>query len=159
MGIRHKAKLAAFRIADARYPLFDGAGARQHGGRWNSPGRPAIYASLSYACALLEILAHTGRAGVPATQRCIEIASRRAVTIEEITPEDVADWSATDVRASRAFGDRWLKEVRCVALIVPSVVAAPHERNVVINPRHAEFRWLRAGPPMPVRWDERLFRG
>ncbi len=130
----------------------------QHGGRWNSPGRPAIYASLIYAGALLEILAHTGRARIPATQQSIAIASRRAIVLEEITSEDLPGWDAADLQASRAFGDRWLAEARSAALIVPSVVAAPHDRNVIINPRHADFRLLRAGPPTPVRWDERLFR-
>jgi RES domain-containing protein len=157
MATRHKAKLRAFRIADARYPLFDGSGALQHGGRWNSPGRAVIYASLTYAGALLEILAHTGRAGVPATQRCIEIVSRRPVGIEEISPVELPGWDAADLRVSRDLGDGWLVGARSVALIVPSIVAAPHERNVVLNPLHPEFRLLRAGPPRRVRWDERLF--
>ena len=146
MATRYRAKLRAFRVADARYPIFDGSGAMQHGGRWNSPGRAVIYASLTYAGALLEILAHTGRAPIPATQRCIEISARRAIGIEEIGPEDVQAWNAADLANSRAYGDGWLAEARTAALIVPSVVAAPHERNVAINPVHAEFRWFKAGP-------------
>lgn len=39
-------------------PLWDGTGAALVGGRWNSPGRPVIYGSLSYSCAMLEMLAH-----------------------------------------------------------------------------------------------------
>ena len=45
-----------YRIADRRHPIWDGTGAALVGGRWNSPGHPAIYGSLSHACAMLEIL-------------------------------------------------------------------------------------------------------
>lgn len=54
------AKFIAYRIADARYPIFDGTGDSLIGGRWNSPGRPPIYASLGYAGAMLELLVHGG---------------------------------------------------------------------------------------------------
>lgn len=157
MASRSETVLRAFRIGDGRYPLFDGAGAALHGGRWNPPGRPAIYAALSYAGALLETLAHVGRAALPASQRWIEIVSTRPVGIETVTPADVPGWNEADAAASRRWGGAWLAEARTVALVVPSVVGAPHERNVVLNPLHAEFRWLKAGRPRPVRWDARLF--
>ncbi len=57
-----------YRIADSRHPIWDGTGAAMVGGRWNSPGRPVIYASLSYACAMLEILVHANIGRIPATQ-------------------------------------------------------------------------------------------
>ena len=44
-----------YRIGDGRHPLWDGTGAALIGGRWNSPGRPLIYASLIYGGAMLEI--------------------------------------------------------------------------------------------------------
>jgi len=37
-----------------------GNGARIYGGRWNSPGRPAIYCAGSLSLAMLEVLAHVG---------------------------------------------------------------------------------------------------
>lgn len=57
-----------YRIGDSRHPLWDGTGAAMVGGRWNSPGRPVIYGSLSYACAILEILMHANIGRIPATQ-------------------------------------------------------------------------------------------
>ena len=45
--------MRAFRIADRRHPIFDGTGAKLTGGRWNSPGRPVIYAAETFAGALL----------------------------------------------------------------------------------------------------------
>ncbi len=52
--------MRVYRIADRRHPIWDGTGAALLGGRWNSPGHPAIYGSPSSACAMLELLAHTG---------------------------------------------------------------------------------------------------
>src|SRR5437867_5147169 len=37
---------------------FDGKAAERFGGRWNSPGRRAVYASASKSLALLEVLVH-----------------------------------------------------------------------------------------------------
>jgi len=50
----------AWRIADGRFDVFSPVGASLVGGRWNSPGLGVIYASRSYAGAMLECLAHAG---------------------------------------------------------------------------------------------------
>jgi RES domain-containing protein len=54
--------MIAYRIIDARHPIFDPTGAMLHGGRWNSVGGRVIYAAETYAGALLEILAHSNLA-------------------------------------------------------------------------------------------------
>ena len=50
----------SWRLVHARYVAhaFDGEGARLYGGRWNSPGRPAVYTAGSLALAALEVLVH-----------------------------------------------------------------------------------------------------
>ena len=48
----------AWRLASGNYPPLTGEGARLVGGRWNSPGRPLIYASESIALCLAECLVH-----------------------------------------------------------------------------------------------------
>lgn len=154
MASRPEEPLYAYRIADGRYPLFDGAGAQRRGGRWNSPGKAAIYGALSYAGALLEVLAHGGIGKVPRTQRWIRIEIPAGVKIEEA--DDIPGWDAADYTASRAFGDKWLDDRRSVALVVPSLVGRPNERNVVINPLHSDFGRLRVTEPVPVIWDSRL---
>ena len=45
--------MEAYRIADSRHPIFDPTGAALYGGRWNSVGKRVIYASVSFAAALL----------------------------------------------------------------------------------------------------------
>ena len=74
--------LRAYRIADSRHPIFDGTGAATLGGRWNSPGRRVIYASETYAGALLEKLAHTNIGRVPKRQAYVEIEIPAGLEIE-----------------------------------------------------------------------------
>ena len=156
MASRYRGPLRAYRVADARHPLFSGEGAAQFGGRWSSSGRRVIYGALSYAGALLEKLAQTGIGKVPRRQQWIEINVPEDVEIEEVTAAEIPGWDAADLIASRAYGDQWLKDGRTVILVVPSVVGQPHERNVVINQDHPDLRLLSASDPEDVRWDPRL---
>lgn len=149
--------LTAYRIADGRHPVFDGSGAALVGGRWNSPGRPLIYGSLSYACALLERLVHAGTGRIPKHQVTVVITIPASITVEEpaitVLP---SDWDGSAETPARAFGDAWLAERRSCVLIVPSVVAK-YERNLLINPAHPDFSLVKASAPEPVAWDARLF--
>jgi RES domain-containing protein len=156
MACRRKGPLRAWRIADIRHPIYDGTGALLYGARWNSPGHAVIYASASYACAMLERLAHSGTGGIPKSHHCI-IIDIPAVHIEEITASDVPGWDRADFTGSRAYGDRWLLEKRTAVLVVPSVVARG-DCNVLIHAAHADFRKITHTRPDPVIWDRRLFQ-
>jgi RES domain-containing protein len=149
--------MRVFRIADRRFPLFDGTGARLIGGRWNSPGRPVIYAAETFSAALLEVLVHSNLGRVPKTQAVIEISIPDKVLVESRAPADLPGWDAEDQAVSRAFGDRWLEESRSAVLLVPSAVTRGHERNVLINPEHSDFTKITASKPQDVEWDKRLF--
>ena len=45
MASRSKAPLRAFRVADGRFPIFDGTGAMLYGARWNSPAISSTFSS------------------------------------------------------------------------------------------------------------------
>jgi RES domain-containing protein len=156
MAFRRSGPLRAFRIADMRHAIFDGSGAMRHGARWNSPGRRVIYASETYAGALLEILVHAS-GSVPLSQGYIEIGIPAAFSIEEIASDDVPRWDSPSFEAARVFGDRWYDERRTPVLLVPSVVTRV-ERNVLINQEHPDFPRIGASQPLPVRWDRRLWK-
>jgi len=147
--------LRAFRIADMRHTIFDGTGARLYGARWNSPGRRIVYASETYAGALLEILVH-GSGSVPRSQGYVEIEIPAGLSIEEITPDGLPHWDSSSFKDARAFGDQWYDQRRTPVLIVPSVVTRV-ERNILINQEHPDFARIRASRPLPVRWDARLW--
>ena len=139
-----------------RHSIFDGTGAMLWGARWNSRGRRGIYASETYAGALLEVLVHAS-GGVPKSQGYIEITIPQELSVERIDLPRVAAWDLPAGAAARAFGDRWYDERRTPVLIVPSVVTRV-ENNVLINQEHPEFQRIGASDPLPVRWDERLWK-
>ena len=88
-----------------------------HGARWNSPGRRVVYASESYAGALLEILAHAS-GSVPRSQGYIEIEIPAGLSIEEVTPGDLPQWDSPSFETARTFGDRWYDERRTPVLML-----------------------------------------
>jgi RES domain-containing protein len=138
-----------------RHTIFDGRGAMLHGARWNSPGRRVIYASETYAGALLEILVHAS-GSLPQSLGYIEIEIPTGLSIEEISQDDVPRWDSASSETARIFGDQWYDERRTPVLIVPSVVTFV-ERNVLINQEHPESARIRASQALAVRWDARLW--
>jgi RES domain-containing protein len=146
-----------YRIGDERHPLWDGTGAALVGGRWNSPGRAVIYGSLSYACAMLEILVHASIGRLPATH-CVMIADvPDDVSFERHAGDTLpAGWDTDHGEVARQFGDQWLHEARSAVLLVPSVIARL-EWNALVNPQHPDAAKLRVSQPEKVVWDKRLF--
>jgi len=149
--------MIAYRIADARHPVFDATGAMLHGGRWNSPGSRVIYAAETYAGALLEVLVHSNLSRPPKNHRVVRIEIPAALRIETVAQAGVPGWDAEDAVASRAFGDEWFRSRRTAVLRVPSVITQGREHNLVLNSDHPDFQFVRAGKPEIVHWDARLF--
>jgi len=155
MASLRRGPLRAFRIADIRHPAFDGTGAMLYGARWNSPGRRIIYASETYAGALLEILVHAS-GSLPRTQACIQIDIPAELRIEVIAPDDVPGWDSAESEIARNIGNSWYDQRRTPVLMVPSVITRV-ESNILINQEHPQFGSIRASQPVPVRWDDRLW--
>ncbi|MPZ17927.1 MAG: RES domain-containing protein [Luteitalea sp.] len=147
--------MRVFRLGSGRHKLFDGTGAGMRGGRWNSKGRPVIYAASSLSLAMLEYLARAGISEFAPDAVCITIDILDGIRVERVDVTDVPGWNATDSAASREVGDRWFDAQRSAVLLVPSVIVSL-EHNVIINPAHPEARGIRAGAPKPVGWDARL---
>ncbi|MEX3630141.1 MAG: RES domain-containing protein [Burkholderia sp.] len=144
-----------YRIADRRYPVWSGTGAMLVGGRFNSPGRPMIYAATTFAGAMLEVLVHARIGKVPRTHVWVEVDVPADVTIERADALP-AGWDDASLQLARTIGDTWLAEQRGAILLVPSVVARA-EWNALINPTHPDAARLAISDPQPVAWDARLF--
>jgi RES domain-containing protein len=128
-----------------------------NGGRFNSPGRPVIYAALTFAGAMLEVLIHARIGKVPKTHVFVEANVPDETVVERHDAGTLPPaWDAPALKVSRAFGDAWLGEMRSAVLVVPSVVARA-EFNVLVNPLHPDAAHIVVGPAEPVVWDERLF--
>lgn len=142
------------RVADA----FSGEGARLFGGRWNSVGKPMVYAAESKALAALEILVHVDDGGLMDEYLCMPVRFdkrlMRSLDLKSL-PEN---WRASPPPAStQKIGDGWLGDGGSVVLVVPSVLI-PGESNYLINPGHPNFGKLRIGAPEPFEFDPRLLK-
>lgn len=121
-----------------------GAGAEKSGGRWNRKGTPAVYCSETTAMAVLETIVHFKAGSLPLNRYLVQIkvpeSAWRLATVW--TPSTLKDagkvaWDALPAgRDSIDYGNDWLiGKTSPLLLVVPSVIV-PHERNIVINPKH-----------------------
>jgi RES domain-containing protein len=148
--------LQAWRIVKEKHAstAFDGEGARLFGGRWNSAGLRAVYASSSKSLAALETLVHL-RLPLAASYVIIPIRFPEAL-LQMIPPRSLrAGWDAEPPSlASQQLGDEWLRSDRSAVLAVPSILTG--ETNYVLNPVHPRFKKIRIGKPLPFTFDPRL---
>lgn len=135
-----------YRLGTARFPVWDGAGAALHGGRWNAPGSPVIYAAGSLALAMLERLVQRQALG-------------GTLVVEAQVPDDLLwtdllgspppGWRALASPEAVAAGERWLREGGTALLRVASALV-PREPNWVVNVRHPEAARVVPGLPEPL---------
>ena len=135
---------------------FDGKAARRFGGRWNSPGRGAVYASASKSLALLEVLVHldVGRSLPRLVAFTFDVDAK---LVERLAAAQLPrHWrTSRGLLATQAIGDAWLASGRALALAVPSTIV-PEEWNYLLNPAHPAFGHLRFGRSIPFLLDARL---
>ncbi len=145
--------MRVYRVAKARHArnaqtMLSGEGAREWGGRFNSPGVRAIYCASTLSLAALEILVHAPRVAILPEYRFLEVqVPDRA--IEHIASEDIAEDASV-------VGDERLGADGILGFSVASFVM-PLEHNVVLNPDHPDFASLVThGDIEPFTLDERL---
>lgn len=150
-----------YRIAPGRFAHdMGGEGARLYGGRWSPPGIPVIHTAESVALAALEFLVHhKSLAALPRDIRLIvfdldDSAPVTALPLTELPP----NWDHYMPPASlQEMGRTWASAAESVAFRVPSaVIPQGVERNVLVNPRHPDFRLFQLVEIAPFRFDERL---
>lgn len=143
--------MIAYRLCKTVHSALNGEGAKLWGGRWNSPGRPMVYAAASPSLAVLEVLVHLD---LPVELLPDDL---RLLTIE--IPDDVAthtlDPSPTEDDECRAAGDAFLDAGEALALMVESVIV-PQERNVLLNVRHADMARVTIQHSTSFQFDPRL---
>ena len=150
--------LSAWRVVKTRHvaQAFDGRGARLHGGRWNSPGNAAVYASGTQALATLEVLAGLGSTSILSAYSLLEVTFDESLVQAVAVASLPVGWDARPPgAASQAIGDKWLMSATSPVLQVPSVIV-PAEHNYVLNPDHPDFDRIKIGPPAPFPIDPRL---
>jgi RES domain-containing protein len=150
--------LRLWRIVTGPHPVWSGEGARLYGQRWNPAGLPAIYAGTSFAVCLIELLVHANRKSPPSGARFVEAQVPDDVSRETFNPASLPGWDdPRDTSIAQSFGRDWIETRRSALLIVPSVVTAGRDVNVVVNPDHADAARIVVGPETPVVLDPRFF--
>ena len=150
--------LRLWRITTGAHPVWSGEGARRFGQRWNPPGLPAIYTGTSFALCLIEVLVHANRKSPPSVARSVEAVVPDDVSREAFVPASHPGWDdLRDLSVAQAFGRDWVESRRSALLVVPSVVTAARDFNVVVNPDHPDAGRISVGLESPVALDRRLF--
>ncbi|RTL40604.1 MAG: RES domain-containing protein [Candidatus Melainabacteria bacterium] len=144
--------MLVYRICGARNSALDGEGSRLYGGRWNAPGRPAVYTSTHLSLAALEYLVHVDFDNLPVDLVWLKIEVPDAASIETFP-----GLKAPNERDAEAFGDDWLASERSLCLNVPSAVLSV-ERNVILNPIHSEMPNVSTLETNVFEFDDRLFK-
>ncbi len=113
-----------------------------------------IYTSEHYSTAMLEKLVHSS-AILPPDQHYIRITIPNGVSYEVFQTEKHPGWDGKREDLCKVFGEAWCRERRTALLLVPSIPARL-ERNILVNPLHADARTITFELPQPVWWDDRL---
>ena len=150
--------MLAWRICRRAHRALDGEGARRYGGRWNTAGRPVIYASTSRALAVLELLVHVDVNDAPPDLYLLELSVPDAAAERLDVGRLPATWARVPEHpACRAAGDAWLTAGKSLALLVPSAPVA-EEWNLLINPVHPRFGQVKLKRQRKFTFDPRIVR-
>jgi RES domain-containing protein len=141
------------------YTELDGEGARLFGGRWNSPGLPAVYTSSHLSLSVLETYVNIP----PALRNSLPVFQAVRVSIPDdasttrISSARFAELLTTSdpVAASRSIGDDWIARRDSLVLQVPSVLV-PEEDNLLLNPEHPGMTEVSIVSTRAFQFDPRL---
>jgi RES domain-containing protein len=149
----------AYRIVKRRHvrQAFSGEGAKLAGGRWNSPGKRAVYLSSTLSLAAMETFVHLGDDAARLDYVYFEIEIPDSVAIISLAIRPRGWRQEPPTLASQETGDCWLLANRSALLEVPSAII-PTETNLVLNPAHADARKLRIATPRPFQFDPRMWK-
>ncbi|MFS8085604.1 MAG: RES family NAD+ phosphorylase [Acidobacteriota bacterium] len=142
--------MIVYRISKAKYATraFSGEGGLESPGRWRRKGQPIVYTASTLSLAALEYFVHLGR-----TDSKIAFVAVHAIIPDDVAMEVVGaaslpkDWnSSPPIDATMDLGTRWCRDLRGVAIKVPSALVQG-EFNFLLNPRHPDFKLVKISTP------------
>ena len=119
--------MLAWRLCREPFANLAGEGARLYGGRWNTPGRPLVYAASSAALAVLGVRVHLDLSPDLLPDDYVLLT----IDFGDLAVETVSEIPADPT----GFGNAWLRAQRTPILQVPSVIV-PENANLLFNPHH-----------------------
>jgi RES domain-containing protein len=148
--------MKVYRISKCQYiDDLSGKGAALYGGRWNNKGTYVLYTAATPALALLETVVHVNT--IPVSGYCMATIELPGADILVLTEKDLPrNWQHNPPPSSlKKIGDRFIKEGLALALQLPSVII-PQDHNILINPKHPQFKTLRLVEKRFIPFDDRL---
>ena len=149
--------VTAWRIVKKKYQAnaFSGEGAKEYGGRWNSPGNPVVYTAESQSLAALEMLVHLESADLLSAYIAFQVTFESSLVFDVAKPLP-KQWDCEPCpRRVCLVGDEWLRSGQSAVLRVPSTLIHS-ENNYLLNPRHERFGKIKISKPAPFRIHPRL---
>jgi RES domain-containing protein len=140
-----------------RETAFTGVGGLYVASRWNHLGTAMVYCATSPALAALELFVNLEPNEVP--DDLLMAAAEIPDDLVESLNLDLltSDWRDLNNLACRDLGSGWADSGRSVALRVPSAIV-DGDWNLLLNPKHKDFRKIKLIAPKPFRFDGRMFR-
>ncbi len=144
----------------SNYADLSGLGGLRAAARWHSAGAPIVYTASSPASALLEVLVHLelhDPLDMPSHYQLLKLDVPDSVSISAIDERSLdANWR-TNVFATRAMGDKWLRAQSSALLAVPSAIV-PDTNNTLLNPQHRDTKKIKIVGHGSFPFDFRLFK-
>jgi RES domain-containing protein len=132
-----------------------GAGAFLYGGRWTPAGVRVLHAAQSISLAALEYLVHSPKPPPNLVLVAIDLPDDAPLdrpAIEKLPEDWASPLPSTDCQA---WGRRWCRAGKALAIAVPSVIV-PEERNYVVNVGHPRMADVRLKSIRRFAYDLRL---
>jgi len=142
---------------DAFRKDLTGNGSKLFGGRWNSPGMPAIYTSENISLSVLEILVNADKTNIPPAYFLLKLHIPDDLAVRKVSPGRLKEKWYSDFEYSQFIGSNFLKTGKEAVLKVPSAVIK-HEHNFLLNPGHADFKRISIAEAVPFDLDIRLLK-
>jgi RES domain-containing protein len=149
--------MIVYRLSNGTYSNdLSGIGAKLYGGRWNTAGLPALYATEHISLAVLEILVHIKSYRRPQDYYLIALEipdSAKAVTIDHQKLKK--NWKE-DIVYAQFIGDQFLGAKQSLVLKVPSAIV-DQENNFMFNPTHPDAGKIKIRSSKLFVFDKRLY--
>ncbi len=144
-GLPGSGEIIGWRLDNRRHaPTWNsGEGSFKLGGRWNSRGTRAIYASLDPSTAILEVAVHKGFKAldvVPHVLTSFRVHEPSAVHVVKAADIPNANWLHPGIPSAgqQEFGDKLLS--RHAFVVIPSVVSS-RSWNLLFDPAKAHGQY------------------
>ncbi|MEO6548306.1 MAG: RES family NAD+ phosphorylase [Ferruginibacter sp.] len=135
---------------------LSGTGAKLYGGRWNSPGLPALYTAENISLAVLEILVHVKSYRRPQDYHLITIDIPDIAEKVTIDHQKLKNTWKDDIAYGQFIGDEFLNAGQFLFLQVPSAII-DQEHNFLINPAHPDAGKIKIRSSKIFIFDKRLY--